>query len=75
MPETNWGRKETIIWPPRQPIYTIGALFLALIVTGLFVYLRFQFGLSPLQRYYLPYYFRTMTAEVVRQIVPVALCF
>ena len=50
MPETNWGRKETIIWPPHQPIYTIGALLLALIATGLFVYLRFQFGLSPLQQ-------------------------
>jgi type IV secretory pathway TraG/TraD family ATPase VirD4 len=65
MPETNWGRKETIIWPPHQPIYTIGALILALIVTGLFVYLRFQFGLSPLQRYYLPYYFRTVTAGIM----------
>jgi type IV secretory pathway TraG/TraD family ATPase VirD4 len=68
MPETNWGRKETIIWPPRQPIYTIGALFLALAVTGLFVYLRFQFGLSPLQRYYLPYYFRTVTADIAHPI-------
>ena len=46
MAKTTWGRKETIIWPPRQPIYTIGALFLALVVTGLFVYLRFQFGLE-----------------------------
>jgi hypothetical protein len=24
MPETNWGRKETIIWPPHKPIYTFG---------------------------------------------------
>jgi type IV secretory pathway TraG/TraD family ATPase VirD4 len=68
MPETNWGRKETIIWPPRQPIYTIGALFLALVVTGIFVYLRFQFGLSPLERYYLPYYFRTMTAGIAHPV-------
>jgi Type IV secretion-system coupling protein DNA-binding domain len=68
MPETNWGRKETIIWPPRQPIYTIGALFLALIVTGLCVYLRFQFGLTPLQRYYLPYYFRTVTAGIAHPV-------
>jgi type IV secretory pathway TraG/TraD family ATPase VirD4 len=68
MPETKWGRKETIIWPPRQPIYTIGALFLALIATGLFVYLRFQFGLSPLQRYYLPYYFRTVTAGIAHPV-------
>ena len=38
MPETNWGRKETIIWPPHKPIYTFGAVFLSLILTGLFVY-------------------------------------
>ena len=59
MGETNWGRKETIIWPPRKPIYTLGALFLALIATGLFVYLRFTFGLSALERYYLPLYLKT----------------
>ena len=29
---------------------------------GFFVYLRFQFGLSPLERYYLPYYLRSETA-------------
>jgi len=68
MAENNWGRKETIIWPPHQPIYTIGALVLALIATGLFVYLRFQFGLSPLQRYYLPYYLRTVTAGITHPV-------
>ena len=54
MPETNWGRKGTIIWPPHSPIYTFGAVFLALILTGLFVYLRFAFALSPLEQFYLP---------------------
>ena len=54
MPETNWGRKETIIWPPHSPIYTFGAVFLGLILTGLFVYLRFAFALTPLQQFYLP---------------------
>ena len=68
MAETNWGRKETIIWPPHQPIYTIGALVLAMMATGLFVYLRFQLGLSPLQRYYLPYYLRTVTAGITHPI-------
>jgi len=59
MPETKWGRKETIIWPPRKPIYTLGALFLALIATGLFVYLRFAFGMTALEKYYLPLYLKT----------------
>jgi hypothetical protein len=29
-----WGRKESIIWPPRRYLYTLGALFLSLVVTG-----------------------------------------
>ena len=57
-----WGRKESIIWPPRRYLYTLGALFLSLVVTGFFVYVRFQYGLSPLERYYLPYYLRTEMA-------------
>ena len=54
-----WGRKESIIWPPRGYLYTLGAFFLALVATGFFVYVRFQYGLSPLERYYLPYYLRS----------------
>ncbi|OJV40350.1 MAG: ArsR family transcriptional regulator [Acidobacteriales bacterium 59-55] len=59
MAETKWGRKETIFWPPKQPIYTYGAIFLALIATGFFVYLRFAYGMTPLQQYYLPLYLKT----------------
>ena len=65
MAEVTWGRKETIIWPPRKPIYTLGALFLGLIATGFFVYFRFLFVLSPLQQFYLPAYIKsTVTASV-----------
>src|SRR5260370_38224000 len=66
MPETNWGRKETIIWPPHSPIYTFGAIFLALILTGLFVYLRFAFALTPLEQFYLPLYIKTSIAPTLR---------
>jgi len=66
MPETNWGRKETIIWPPHTPIYTFGAVFLALILTGLFVYLGFAFALSPLEQFYLPLYIKTSIAPSLR---------
>ncbi|MGA2834950.1 MAG: type IV secretion system DNA-binding domain-containing protein [Terracidiphilus sp.] len=61
-----WGRRESIIWPPHGSLYTLGAFFLALVVTGFFVYVRFQFGLSPLERYYLPYYLRSETAGLMR---------
>ena len=66
MPETNWGRKETIIWPPHKPIYTFGAVFLAVILTGLFVYLRFAFALSPLEQFYLPHYIKATIVPSIR---------
>jgi hypothetical protein len=64
--ETNWGRKETIVWPPHKPIYTFGALFLALIATGFFVYMRFAFALNPLERFYLPAYIKTCIVPSIR---------
>ncbi|MBZ5667990.1 MAG: hypothetical protein LAO30_25820 [Acidobacteriia bacterium] len=36
--------------------HTLSALLFSLTATGLFVCVRFQYGLSPLERYYLPYY-------------------
>jgi hypothetical protein len=67
MPTTQWGRKETIIWPPHSPIYTYGAIFLSIVAAGLFVYLRFSFALTPLQQFYLPYYLRTSVAGVMHK--------
>jgi type IV secretory pathway TraG/TraD family ATPase VirD4 len=63
-----WGRKESLIWPPRGYLYTLGAFFLAVVATGLFVYIRFQYGLSPLERYYLPYYLRSETAGLTHPV-------
>ncbi len=62
-----WGRTETIIWPPHKPIYTYGAIFLAFITTGFFLYLRFANGLTPLQQFYLPYYLRTEVAGAMHK--------
>jgi hypothetical protein len=59
MAEVTWGRKETIVWPPHKPVYTIGGLFLGLIATGFFLYFRFLFALSPLQQFYLPTYIKS----------------
>ena len=67
MPETNWGRKETIIWPPHKPIYTFGAVFFAVVLTGLFVYLHFAFVLTPLQQFDLPIYIKTTIVASIRQ--------
>ena len=59
MATTHWGRKETIIFPPHSPIYSYGAVFLAFVLTGCFVFLRFNFGQTPLQQFYTPIYARS----------------
>jgi type IV secretory pathway TraG/TraD family ATPase VirD4 len=59
MATTQWGRKESIIWPPHSPIYTYGVVFLSLVLAGCFMYVRFSFGQSPLQQFYTPIYART----------------
>jgi type IV secretory pathway TraG/TraD family ATPase VirD4 len=65
MEMTKWGRKETIIWPPHSPIYTYGALFMTVVLTGLFLYCRFGFGNSPLQRFYTPIYIRSSVVGAI----------
>ncbi|MGO9058121.1 MAG: hypothetical protein ACLQU2_12185, partial [Candidatus Binataceae bacterium] len=59
-----WGRNESLIWPPRTYLYTLSAFFLSLATVGLFVYVHFQYGLSPLERYCLPYYLRSELASL-----------
>jgi hypothetical protein len=65
MAMTKWGRKETIIWPPHGPIYTYGAVFMAVVMTGLFIYCRFSFGNSTLQHFYTPTYIRSSVAGAI----------
>jgi hypothetical protein len=65
MPITKWGRKETIIWPPHSPIYTYGTAFIAVVLTGFFIYCRFTFGNDPLQRFYMPTYIRLRVAGAI----------
>ena len=61
-----WGRKESVIWPPRGVCYTYAAVFFAALITGLLLYIHFHFSLSPLEQYYLPYYLRTEAAGLFR---------
>ena len=62
MNTTQWGRKETIIFPPHSPVYSYGAIFFALILTGIFIYLRFSYGQTPLQQFYTPIYAKSAAA-------------
>ncbi len=69
MAMTKWGRKETIIWPPHSPIYTYGAVFMAVVLTGLFLYCRFTFGHSRLERFYTPIYTGRVSQEQLEPVV------
>jgi Type IV secretion-system coupling protein DNA-binding domain len=67
MTDTQWGRKETIVRPPHYPVYSFGAVFVAVTVAALCVYLHLAFAMSPLQRYYLSCYVETGVLGTVRQ--------
>lgn len=67
MTDTQWGRKETIVRPPHYPVYSFGAVFIALFATALCIYLHFAFVMTPLQRYYLPCYLETGFLSTMRQ--------
>ena len=48
-----------------QPDLTYGAVFVAVVLTGLFLYCRFTFGNSSLQRFYTPTYIRSSVAGAI----------
>ena len=56
----NWGRKETMVWPPRAPIYTFGALALSVVVALVFVWQYLNFTETPLRRTYTTAYVRSL---------------
>ncbi len=54
-----WGRKETIIWPPHVPLMSYSAIAAALICTCFFLWQQLHFSLPPLQRSYITEYIRS----------------
>jgi type IV secretory pathway TraG/TraD family ATPase VirD4 len=67
MASQQWGRKETVIFPPHSPIYTYGAILLALVLTGCFMYVRFTYGQTPLQQFYTPIYARAAAGAALNK--------
>jgi type IV secretory pathway TraG/TraD family ATPase VirD4 len=62
---TQWGRKETIIWPPHAPVMSYTALAAAFLCTCLFVWQRLHFSLPPLQQSYISGYIRSEIGSTV----------
>jgi hypothetical protein len=63
---TQWGRKETIIWPPHAPVMSYTALATALLLTCLFICQRLHFSLPPLQQAYISEYVRSEVGAAVQ---------
>jgi type IV secretory pathway TraG/TraD family ATPase VirD4 len=57
---STWGRKETIVWPPHAPVYVCTALAVAFLATLGFVWQRFAFAQSTLQKSYTATYIRAL---------------
>ena len=67
MATQQWGRKETIIFPPNSPIYSYGAVFVAFVLTSCFLYARFDLGQTPLQQFYTPIYARAAAGGALKK--------
>ena len=55
---SQWGRKESIIWPPHVPVMSYAALAGAVFCTLFFVWQRLNFVMTPLQQSYITEYAR-----------------
>jgi hypothetical protein len=62
-----WGRKETIVWPPHAPIYTFSALAFGVFATLFFVWQFLRFTETPLRRTYTPTYIQSLVGATLRQ--------
>jgi hypothetical protein len=54
-----WGRKEYASWPSRKPVWTLGALFAAVLFFLLGMMAQYARNWSFVERFYLPVYART----------------
>ena len=63
-----WGREASWIWPPRGFHFTEAAVSTAALLAVFLMYVRFHFGLHPLQQYYLPYYLRSESLATIHPI-------
>jgi type IV secretory pathway TraG/TraD family ATPase VirD4 len=61
---THWGRKETIIWPPRVPLMSYSAVAVALLFTCLLLWQRVRFAMPPLEQTYIGDYMRAQAGAV-----------
>lgn len=56
---SNWGRKQYQTWPSRRPVWTLCALFVAVLLFAWTVAFEYRQNWSSLERFYLPVYAKT----------------
>lgn len=64
---TQWGRKETAIWPPHMPIYSYTGAAIALLCTAFFLWQNYRFWQTPLQQAYATEYIRAKVGSQFNQ--------
>lgn len=63
---TQWGRKETIIWPPHAPVMSYSAIAMAFLCTLFFMWQRLNFSMTPLQQSYITEYVRSQVGATFK---------
>lgn len=65
--KSEWGRKETIVWPPHAPIYSWTAVALAVFATVLFAWEHYSFSQTTLQQSYTTMYVQSAVGGLFKQ--------
>ena len=64
---TQWGRKETAVWPPHMPIYSYAGIAVSVLCTMLFVWQNYRIWQTPLQQAYATEYIRATVGAQFNQ--------
>jgi hypothetical protein len=59
MEDVQWGRRESVIFPPHEPIYSYSLIIFMLLATVCVVFARIGMSMSPLAKAYFPTYVST----------------
>ena len=65
--KTEWGRKETIFWPPHAPIYTWAAIAFSVLATLFFAWQHLRLSQTPMQQSYFTTYVETVIGSLFKQ--------
>jgi len=56
---SQWGRKQYQTWPSRRPVWTLAALFVAVLFFAMAIAFEYRQNWSGLEKFYLPTYVKT----------------